>query len=326
MNFAWMTVEDLRAFHGRLSRVIESCGPLERADLHPEISLSDGETLIRCAPVLPFGTPDLAVVEPVAPAPEAYIHPEFQVTASEYTARFPITASEYTAILGKELIPADCGQVVVQEEPAPEAALRDAERVESAAVEAPVPTPIVAKAGLKEGPLSDSEKLAILDGHARGETSKDIGRRLNRKPQTIGLYINMMTRTGALDDDPAPVAPVPAAAAKPVAPVAPVDATPPVQTAPMSEFDRKMRQHLSRLPRVMDWDMACDLAMCEAFARGAKLAQVALDMGKDAQWIRHRYTLVTNKIRDDRGHVKIDDQGRLLHLLRNLCAEQGEAA
>ncbi|MDO8982748.1 hypothetical protein [Cypionkella sp.] len=66
-----------------------------------------------------------------------------------------------------------------------------------------------------------------------------------------------------------------------------------------------------------NWDADLDLEMVEAFARGAKADQVALDLDVDTKLLRDRYAALTACIRNDRGHISIDGQERLVRILRD---------
>jgi hypothetical protein len=306
MNLTWMGVAALRELHGRIGTVIEACGPLERADLWPEISLGDEETVIRCGPMVDVGA-ELSVVEPIAAA-------QVEIVPA------PVAASPAKTL---EQVPARAADVVPE-----------------------------APADLIEGPLSDHEKAEIEKLAARGVTSKAIGWRLGRKSQTIGLYLNTQARAAARaaekqNDIPAgqpaegqPVqANTPDATQDDVAKGAGPDAEekgtePTAKNAPVAGgaslslpdapewgfAERRIVAHLNGLPRAFDWDLAGDLSMCQALARGDKLAMVALDMGKDAQWIKQRHAVVTETIRNSAGQVTVDGGAMLLRVLSTLVA------
>lgn len=312
MNLTWMSVSDLAALHRRIGTVIEACGPLERANLWPEVSIGDEETVIRCATVVDVDG-EMSLVEPVA-APQVEIVPAPVVAQPTTTAdQVPARASDF------------------------------------------VPD---APADLIEGPLSDHEKAEIEKLSARGVASKAIGWRLGRRSQTIGLYLNSQARAAARaaekqNDIPSgqPAEGEPDQAIAPDAtqddvvigagPDAEEKGTEPtaknaavagaasfsLPDAPEWGFAaRRIVAHLNGLPRALDWDLGSDLAMCQALARGDKLAMVAIDMGKDAQWIKQRHTTLTATIRNGIGQVTVDGGAMLLRVMSNLVSNSQKGA
>lgn len=342
MNLNWIGCEDLRAFRDCIDIVVSACGPLEKAGFCPEISLSDAETLIRCEPILPEMAPGLTLVEPDVPPASFEVEPAVDTAA-------PVAVPEVAAV---EVSPP------AKAEPAPVAK-------PALAATAPAEKP----AALIEGPLSDAEKALIMKMTAAGRSSREVGAALNRKSQTVGLFLSSQalaadkaeekaqaeaqSRLNAVRNgfrsvrecaDPIvkdvtravtspPSAPVPDTLPGPVP--APVSVATPqdvavrdviAQKKPLSGLDRVIVAHLDSLPVEQDWDLTWDMGVCQAFAAGTKLAQVALDHGMDAQWIKQRYALVTQPIRNDRGHLTIEGQERMLHLLRHMCSEKRGAA
>jgi hypothetical protein len=315
MNLDWLDIADLRVLHNRLSVVVDACAKLERADLSPAVYISDDETTIRCKPLIDAGG-DVVLVEVAAPAATESAEPARAVPAAP------------------ELAPP---------EPAP--------------ITTPSPSP-VAKAApaaaveLIEGPLTDFEKAEIERLVALGKTSKQIGDTLRRKSQTVGLYLNNKARAAARGAEkrndipagqPAKGEPdqvnTPDATQDDVARGAGPDAEekgiePTARNAPVAGgaslslpdapewgfAERRIVAHLNGLPRAFDWDLAGDLSMCQALARGDKLAMVALDMGKDAQWIKQRHAVVTETIRNSAGQVTVDGGAMLLRVLSTLVA------
>jgi hypothetical protein len=180
---------------------------------------------------------------------------------------------------------------------------------------------------LIEGPLTDFEKAEIERLGALGKTSKQIGDTLRRKSQTVGLYLNNKARAA----ERAAEAETPAAprvtATPPVAAKEVVTQSPP--QVPPSEWgfaERRIVAHLNGLPRAMDWDLGSDLSMCQALARGDKLAMVAIDMGKDAQWIKQRHATVTATIRNGMGQITVDGGAMLLRVMSSLVANAQKGA
>ncbi|GLS87705.1 hypothetical protein GCM10010873_26790 [Cypionkella aquatica] len=74
--------------------------------------------------------------------------------------------------------------------------------------------------------------------------------------------------------------------------------------------------HVKALGFPKGWDAELDLEMVEAFARGVKVDQLALDLDVDSKLIKDRYAALTACIRNDRGHMQIDGQEKLVRILR----------
>lgn len=148
--------------------------------------------------------------------------------------------------------------------------------------------------------------------------------------------------------NPAPVRPVAAqegagaplgqcAPARPVASVAvPAPVVEAASTCPddLHGESRRLWLHLDQLgygrARGMaeDWDAELDHELVEQLAAGARVGELALDLGIGAEILAARFRALSAPIRDDRDRVTIDGQQRLLAVLkaRLLRARRGAAA
>lgn len=79
---------------------------------------------------------------------------------------------------------------------------------------------------------------------------------------------------------------------------------------------RRIWAWLDDLGNTADFTPGDDLAMVEAFARGIRAAQLALDMDVDAKALIDRYKAVTEPIRNGKGHIQPDLQHKLADVLR----------
>lgn len=77
-----------------------------------------------------------------------------------------------------------------------------------------------------------------------------------------------------------------------------------------------------------DWDAELDHELVERLASGARVGELALDLGIGAEILAARFRALSAPIRDDRDRVTIDGQQRLLAVLkaRLLRARRGAAA
>lgn len=139
----------------------------------------------------------------------------------------------------------------------------------------------------------------------------------------------------------APVAPVvnpekSAAAPSPatVAPPPPATDSPPPPPAVVVRSDvalpmmqRIAREHLAALGNQGIWTADLDLALVEALAAGAKLAEVAQQLRLDAIAARNRYFAIIGGLRDDgRSTLAPEMQPHLLAELRQRAASAGAVA
>ncbi|MFC3180473.1 helix-turn-helix domain-containing protein [Cypionkella sinensis] len=80
---------------------------------------------------------------------------------------------------------------------------------------------------------------------------------------------------------------------------------------------KRIWEHVKALGFPKGWDAELDLEAVEAFGRGMKLDRLALDLDVDAKLIRDRYAALTSCIRDERGHMSIDGQEKLVRIVRD---------
>ena len=387
-----MTRGDLAALQERLSIISTAAEALAEGQMEPEISLRADQTVITCLPVVGWGDPGPVVIEErVELCPSTVTAPGAAPETNADPSPSPPPSAKASTGGGKRARPAASG----------------------------------GDGTVKLGPLTVEERAEILRRHGLGQDSRTIGKALNRRIQTVGLFIAariegkgapipMKQRASAHEtkngfraigeiaakvvseipagqpaegDRPpeaAKMAPTPVgdsgavhdaetgegpeagdgAHQEPPAQEAPVaggastttDSMPggeqggvprhslaekaPVQIgegagvkarlspveAPKSAEDRRILDHLQRLTYGPKWTVEDDLEVCEAFQRGSRLDRVALEFGVDAKEIKDRYQRITAVIRDDRGHLTIDGQERILRLLRQLVAAARKGA
>ncbi|MEH6776267.1 MAG: hypothetical protein V7668_20250, partial [Cereibacter changlensis] len=135
---------------------------------------------------------------------------------------------------------------------------------------------------------------------------------------------------------PAPVK-VPAKAAapipKPPAPPAPkITVTAPVSAAVTAEkqaepvWHAPIDRHLTTLGYSGGWSAGLDLDLVEGLSKGIKLGMLATDLGLDTSALKSRFTALTACVRDDFGMMTIEQQKRLLTVLRSRAPAKGSAA
>jgi hypothetical protein len=184
--------------------------------------------------------------------------------------------------------------------PAPEPAL--------VAVETPpgpiiVPDPVDRYAGLipASTPLSDADRATLLQMHDDGAQSGEIAAKLGRDPR--GFYHTVKREFLAREEQ---------------AKAEQNDTAPPLGA--LSSADRKLDQRLNTLGFAGKWsDPADSLALVEGLGKGVKLAQIALDLGIDAQVCRFRFD-------DLVPHKSIEEQAAVLAALRRRVAARQAAA
>ncbi|MCL4069020.1 hypothetical protein M3484_20900 [Pseudomonas sp. GX19020] len=84
----------------------------------------------------------------------------------------------------------------------------------------------------------------------------------------------------------------------------------------LNELGRQIWVFLSRLSFPRGWDIELDLDMIEAFGRGEKSPEIALDLGVDTKAVVDRHRQLTAMIRDDRGQIQIDGMATFVRVLR----------
>lgn len=204
------------------------------------------------------------------------------------------------------------------------------------------------------GPFSPVEKAEIQKLHAKGLSNRQIAEQMNRRVQSVGLYLASVKQ---IKDIPAGQPAKPAAAGTvPAAPAAPASApvsrgtdgagpdargrmakAPPMQAKPepaapvaggaapvpaaQTPRQREIGAVLNALGYRAPFDAELDLEIAEGFARGMRADMLALDLDLDSKELVGRYKAITASIRDDRGHMSIDDQALMIKELRRRVAE-----
>lgn len=211
---------------------------------------------------------------------------------------------------------------------APEEAQEEAGRADAVPV-APVPAgdgPSAARVFVT-GPLSDAEKNVIKAAAALGVQPASIALRLNRRVQTVSLYLDRMRRDNV---------PLPSAGQMSVGPVAvPPDtgqATAAAQvpacaaTSFRSARQRQIGVHVDCLRKRAGFDAELDLDLAEAISRGERIPAIATDLGLDSAAVSARWKDLAGPLLGDRGLMSIDDQRFLVVELRRKAMEARRGA
>lgn len=212
MDLTKMDRSDLARLRGVISTLSTAADLLAEAGLDPEISLTPDATTLRAMPVVDFGTP--------APAPVLIERVDEADRAVEIVGPLPVLDQQVVVIRGGggSLGKSDQGGG-------------------SSAV--PVLT----------GPLSDVERAEVIRRSAAGESNLQIAEAMNRRVQTIGLFLAAQGQKGiakprAKVDTAAGFQPVGEIAAKVVADVAETmqagQPVPPAEDAPEPVTDAGM--------------------------------------------------------------------------------------
>jgi predicted ArsR family transcriptional regulator len=140
-----------------------------------------------------------------------------------------------------------------------------------------------------------------LQMHDDGAQSGEIAAKLGRDPR--GFYHTVKREFLAREEQ---------------AKAAQNDTAPPLGA--LSSADRKLDQRLNTLGFAGKWsDPADSLALVEGLGKGVKLAQIALDLGIDAQVCRFRFD-------DLVPHKSIEEQAAVMAALRRRVAARQAAA
>lgn len=181
-----------------------------------------------------------------------------------------------------------------------------------------------AKDGPKTGPFSDAEKAEIKRLHKMGRPPQEVAKALNRRVQTVSLFMRNLDRKAA---QPA-VAPQPAPKAVAVKLAPEPVANPPKPAvslrAEVVAERRRIARALDKIGHAAPFDAGIDLDIAQAQFEGGTLNELSLDLGIDQRVMTERFRVISACIRDDRGAVTIDGKIDLVAVLRER-AEQGAA-
>lgn len=328
MDLSRMNRNDLTALQGKLQLIGIASEALARGGLEPLISLTGDASVITVEPILSYGpVADVVLIE----------NTSIEIAPPQIPADAPSTL---------ESVLEDMQAVAATEYAAPLAAMAQM-KADAGVVGRKLMPSVPVSSDLVTGPMSAGEKATIAQMVGRGALCGEIATALNRKPQVIALYLSRWPHgVGAA------VVKTEAAVAVPVAEIQlpggdreglqqhrPVEHDPvqsgvvdgqrPVATPDEARLSftgesKRIWDHVKSLGFPKGWDADLDLEMCEAFGRGTKADQVALDLDCDTKLLRDRYADLTACIRDDRGRMSIDGQERLVRVLqerlRNLRA------
>lgn len=206
----------------------------------------------------------------------------------------------------------------------------------------------------KLGVLTPEEREAIQSLHAQGQTPRQIADQLQRRVQSVALFLHTQKSNQIPAGQPAVVAgpdPVaePAAQAVPAAggqgPEAREPESGPGMPAPdmgqarapapeaggagtssLHGRQREIDAHLSALGYRGGWDAELDLELVEGLAQGRKPAELAMDLDQDAKALTDRFRVLSAPIRDDRDRPTIAGMQDLAVVLRHRVKEARKRA
>lgn len=159
MDLTKMDRSDLARLRGVISTLSTAADLLAEAGLDPEISLTPDATTLRAMPVVDFGTP--------APAPVLIERVDDLDRAVEIVGPLPVLDQQVMVIRGGG---ASCGK----------------SDHGGGSPAAPVLT----------GPLSDDERAEVIRLSAAGKSNIQIAEAMNRRVQTIGLFLAAQGQNG----------------------------------------------------------------------------------------------------------------------------------
>lgn len=202
----------------------------------------------------------------------------------------------------------------------------------------------------KLGALEPDERETIIQLSALGQSPKQIAEQLQRRVQSVALFLHSVKANQIPAGQPAsvvarePIAEKPAEPAPAVAggagPEARESESGPGMPAPdmgqarapapvaggagSPTFHGRQRlidYHLTEVGYRGGWDVELDLELVEGLAQGRKAAEVAMDLDLDPKAVAERFRVLSYPIRDDRDRPTIDGMKDLAEVLRHRVKE-----
>ncbi|MES2845621.1 MAG: hypothetical protein V4747_11380 [Pseudomonadota bacterium] len=352
MNLNAMTAEELRKLSRDLKRMTELAEAMTcYLGFSPVINIT-GPASISFPIFPPTAPPVSAQSEPDRAEPPAQV--------------FPAHADEGHRDMGGSCCDVAAPPESIKEERPAEIVYVELEPQRTKTVDAPVTTKGLGPSAPILGPLTGAERAQILREVAAGKSRADIARDLNRRVQTVALFITSVeavqkaaTPNKIVDElaaftkmghevEPAATsvhpkgsqiaqaaASVAADAARPALPSKPATvAAPAVAVPPLPiprDDGRSFRQReigamLDGLRARKGFDAELDLELVEALTKGQKLAVISADLGVDSRALADRWGDLSDPLRDERGRLPMVDQVHLLAELRRKVREARGAA
>lgn len=342
-----MTIDELRDLGKIITAVIDTGEELSLRNIEITADMTPGSvvtmTLVDCVVPVVMGEAVAEVAE--GAEPESW-------QSLEDAIREVMRLSEDVGVMA---IGAATGWVepvpvpeVIEVEPAPEPDTTFPAKADippaPAEPEIPASAPAAEPApALKTGPLDDAERATIQRLNAGGMDRATIAAKIGRRVQSVALYLTSLQqtksratveamssrRTARQDDRPAAILPP-----LPAAPVADLPRSPaefwnePARPdgEPLPVWHAAIGRHLDKLGYPGAWSAGLDLDLAEGLAKGIKLNMLAADFGLDASALRARFAALTACVRDERDMMTIDQQKRLLTVLKLRAQAKGAAA
>ncbi|HEY0213729.1 MAG TPA: hypothetical protein VGC40_09105 [Paenirhodobacter sp.] len=198
----------------------------------------------------------------------------------------------------------------------------------------PAADPAATTRSVVVGPLTDDEKSTVRDLAEKGATASTIAGLLNRRTQTIALFMAQGRKAS-----PSSVAAA-KAKIKDAAPVLPPKDVPPV-TSPESAVpvsvnavvhdgltgeNLRIWTYLDELGPAPGFDAEMDYDLVDILSQGAKLGQAALDLDVDSARLRDRYAALCKCVLDGFGKVPDANMARLHAVLAARAIRARKAA
>jgi hypothetical protein len=112
----------------------------------------------------------------------------------------------------------------------------------------------------------------------------------------------------------------------PVNQIVTVEHVPEVAAANLPMWHKALRAELKDIGYAHGWDAELDYDLASAIVRGDKLPAIALDLGRDGAECMARWKLLKTAAQNDRGEFKLEEQGRLIEVLRARAMEKRAVA
>lgn len=361
MKLDELSIDDLVEFSGILSRLIKSALLFDQGACQPTFNLTPGrEITIRTGMTMPMppilsgcsGEPVQTVGAPIT------VYEHFTKLAATLAEAKPsaVDATSDEGLpppgpLGGALVPDQAEDTITASltgvDEVPAEAVPEAYGIACEA-DAPAPAETIAGGGVgvpppggefKTGSLSESEKCFIRQSASRGNSSAQIARSLNRKVQTVALFMSAFKKSDTFTATSAEVIADPASGATPASKAASPAMDPAMDPVRLAAIQRDacryyplgatrprtrhdggtitatpragdgMAAHLANLPRKNGWTLELDAELMRLICVGRRFPEIEADLGKDK--VKERFDLLT----DSRSYPREKVSAQLQYML-----------
>lgn len=333
MDLNNLSREDLRRLQGELRTVATAVDALADGDMEPEISLTGEATIIRTRPVtgisnsadpellLPVDDQPIEIEPAPAPAP-------LPVPPASFAPPAPLSKPPAKPMAD---LPATLKQGPLDDGERAEILRRHGAGQSNAAIAAALSRRVQTvglflgsgqRKAVKAGQAAETEKPG-QPAPSEGQVAQGPGEAAiievapaQSAPAAGGADIEILggDQGGLQRDRPAEHDPVQAGGAGQSGNAARASSA---EAPPgLNELGRQIWHFLTQMSFPRGWDIELDLDLIEAFGRGEKSPEIALDLGVDTKAVVDRHRLLTAMIRDDRGQIQIDGMATFVRVLR----------